>query len=120
MSRVALLGLPEDLAQPLAQVLRAEAHQIYRKRYVQDFQHGPKATVVFISGDSPEFRSTIALLREAEPGLAVVVVTRLPGTSQWLDALDSGAADYCGAPFERVQVRWIMESVTRGQRRAAA
>ena len=119
MSHVALLGLPEDLAQPLARVLRAETHQISRKRYLQDFQHGPKVTVVFISGDSPEFRSTIALLREAEPGLAVVVVTRQPGTSQWLDALDSGAADYCGAPFERVQVRWIMESVT-GQRRAAA
>ena len=120
MSHVALLGLPEDLAQPLARVLRAETHQISRKRYLQDFQHGPKVTVVFISGDSPEFRSTIALLREAEPGLAVVVVTRQPGTSQWLDALDSGAADYCGAPFERVQVRWIMESVTRGQRLAAA
>jgi DNA-binding NtrC family response regulator len=120
MPHVTLLGLPEDLAQQLAQVLRAEAHQVNRRMFLQDLQRGPRAAVVFISGDSPDFRNSLALLREAEPGLPVVVVTRLPGASQWLDALESGAADYCGAPFERVQLRWIMQSVLPEKQRAAA
>jgi DNA-binding NtrC family response regulator len=120
MSQVTLLGLPDDLAQQLAQVLRAEAHQVNRRMYLQDLQRGPRAAVVFISGDTPDFRNRIALLRETEPALPVVVVTRLPGARQWLDALDSGAADYCGAPFERVQVRWIMQSVAPAARRAVA
>jgi hypothetical protein len=25
--------------------------------------------------------------------------------------LEAGAADYCGAPFERIQIRWIMNTV---------
>jgi len=120
MSRIALLGLSEELAQPLAQVLRAESHQVVRKVYVQDLQHGPAPDAVFISGDNQEFCGTIAQLRESQPGLPVVVVTRQPGTRHWLDALDAGAADYCGAPFERVQVRWIMQSVVRSDKRAAA
>jgi len=120
LSHITLLGLPDDLARQLASVLRAEAHQVTRRKYLQDLQRGPRAVVVFISGDTPDFRNNITLLHEAEPDLPVVVVTRLPGASQWLDALDSGAADYCGAPFERVQVRWILQSVLPAKRRAAA
>jgi hypothetical protein len=39
-----------------------------------------------------------------------VVVSRLPEVSAWLDALEQGAADYCGAPFERKQVGWVLNS----------
>jgi DNA-binding response OmpR family regulator len=120
MSRVTLLGLPEDLAQPLAHVLRADAHQVNQKRFVQDLSLGPRCEAVFISGDSPEFGRLIALLREAEPRLPVIVVARVPATKNWLDALDAGATDYCGAPFEPVQVRWIMESVARAESCTAA
>ena len=120
MSRVTLLGLPEDLAHSLAKVLRAESHQVVRKRYMQDLEHGPRTEAVFVSGDDPEFCHTIASLREVRPNLSVVVVTRFPGARHWLDALDAGATDYCAAPFEREQVRWIMESLARAERRAAA
>jgi DNA-binding response OmpR family regulator len=120
MSRVTLLGLPEDLERALANILREEEHKVIRKLHLQDLQHGPKPGVIFISADNPEFRTTIRHLRETEPTLAVVAVTRMPGTSQWLDALDAGANDYCGAPFERVQIRWIMNSVSYADRRAAA
>jgi DNA-binding NtrC family response regulator len=50
-------------------------------------------------------------LREAHPGLPVIVVTRQPEARHWLDALDAGATDYCGAPFEHIQLRWILGSV---------
>jgi DNA-binding response OmpR family regulator len=120
MSRVTLLGLPEDLGQALARVLRAQAHHVSRKLFIQDLLLSPRTEAVFISGDMPEFCHTITLLRETEPNLPVIVVTRVPGTRSWLDALDAGASDYCGAPFEPVQVRWIMDSVTRAERRVAA
>ena len=120
MSRVTLLGLPEDLAQPLAHVLRAECHQVNQKRFVQDLSVSPKSAAVFISGDSPEFGRLIALLRENEPRLPVIVVARVPATRNWLDALEAGATDYFGAPFEPAQVRWIMDSVARAESRTAA
>jgi DNA-binding response OmpR family regulator len=113
MPRVTLLGLPEDLERPLAQVLREEAHKVIRKLHLQDLRHGPKSDAVFVSGEDPGFRGTIRELRESEPSVPIIVVTRRPGTARWLDALDAGATDYCGAPFERVQVRWIMQSAIR-------
>lgn len=119
MSRVTLLGLPEDLERQLAQVLRDEGHKVIRKLHLQDLNHGPKPEAVFISGDAPHFRKTIVELRASELGAPVIVVTRKPGTAQWLDALDAGATDYCGAPFERVQVRWILESAVRSEAFAA-
>ena len=111
MPRVTLLGLPEDLGNQLARVLLDESHQVSHRLYVSDLGRGPTCSVVFISGDSPEYPRTLSLLREAHPGLPVVVVTRHPEARQWLDALEAGATDYCGAPFEHVQLRWILGSV---------
>jgi DNA-binding response OmpR family regulator len=119
MPRVTLLGLPEDLERPLAQVLREEEHKVIRKLHLQDLRHGPRSDAIFISGEDPGFRTTIAEIRQAEPAVPVIVVTRRPGTTRWLDALDAGASDYCGAPFERIQVRWIMESAIRAEACAA-
>jgi DNA-binding response OmpR family regulator len=113
MPRVALLGLPEDLERQLTQVLREEAHKVIRKLHLQDLRHGPKSGAVFISGDDPDFRRIIGQLREDVPNLPVIVVTRRARTTEWLDALDAGATDYCGAPFDRVQVRCILESAIR-------
>lgn len=110
MARVILLGLPQDLANQLTSVLHAENHQVSKKIYIRDLQRGRTPTVVFVSGDSPEYPETLAALREIQPNVPVVVVTRMPETRQWLDALEAGAMDYCGAPFERVQVSWVMNS----------
>ena len=38
------------------------------------------------------------------------MVSRFPEVSEWLDAMDAGASDYCASPFEPAQVRWILES----------
>jgi DNA-binding NtrC family response regulator len=122
MARVILLGLPEDVARQLAEVLQAEKHQVSYKTYFDDLRQGRKPLVVFLSGDTPEFANNVASFRNLQPEVPVVVVTRSPETKQWLDALDAGAMDYCGAPFERVQVRWVMNSVLSyaAKHRAAA
>ena len=111
MSSITLLGLPDDLGNQLARVLLDESYQVCRRLYISDLSHNRDCCAVFISGDSPEYTRTLSLLREAHPGLPVIVVTRQPEARQWLDALDAGAADYCGAPFEHVQLRWILHSV---------
>jgi DNA-binding NtrC family response regulator len=42
-----------------------------------------------------------------------VVVSRHPEISDWLDSIEAGATDYCAAPFENAQVKWIVESSLR-------
>jgi hypothetical protein len=32
---------------------------------------------------------------------------------EWLDAIESGALDYCSAPFEPSLLGWILKSVSR-------
>ena len=49
----------------------------------------------------------------------VVVVSRIPETSEWLDAIDAGATDYCAAPFEPQHISWLVQSaLLAGQRMA--
>ena len=121
MSRITLLGLPDDLAAALSRVLREESHQVTFANTLEDVRRDePQAA--FVSGDGTEFRHNVFWLLEMMPRLPVVVVTRLPDVQRWLDALEAGARDYCGAPFERTQLRWIMETVcpAPAQQRAAA
>ena len=120
MSQVVLLGLPEDLSRQLAHLLREETHQVRRRHSLREVWLGGRPDAVFVSGDTPDFRDVIATLKAAEPHIPLIVVTRHPETSQWLDALEAGATDYCGGHFERVHVRWLMDSVPARQRSRAA
>ena len=69
--------------------------------------------IVFAGGDGPDYREVVGRLTALRPGLRVVLVNRLPENARWLDALELGAADYCGAPFESLQMRWLVDSVLR-------
>src|SRR5947199_285499 len=71
------------------------------------------AEVLFLSGDMPDYREVMAKLRSLRPGLRMIVTNRIPDNRLWLDALEAGAADYCGAPFEKVQVRWLLDAALR-------
>ncbi len=62
----------------------------------------------------------VAELRLAMPQAAIVVVSRHPDVSVWLDSIEAGASDYCAAPFETAQVRWILEASKRTNRAAVA
>jgi DNA-binding NtrC family response regulator len=54
------------------------------------------------------------------PDLPVIVVSRLPDTSEWLEALELGALDYIAAPFETVQMRWLWKAQTQSAPSACA
>jgi DNA-binding NtrC family response regulator len=65
---------------------------------------------VFCPPQERNLKPVLAATGQRSPNVPVVVVTRHPEVSEWLDAMDAGAADYCAAPFEPKQVRWILES----------
>jgi DNA-binding response OmpR family regulator len=67
--------------------------------------------IVFAGGEPVCYMSLLRNIREARPTLPFVVVTRIPETREWLDALEAGATYYCSEPIQTRQLRWLMESV---------
>ena len=68
------------------------------------------ADVVFCNSEPREYRALLDEMKRSGLGLPVVVVSRIPEVSEWLDALDAGAADYCAAPFEHQHISWLIQS----------
>jgi DNA-binding response OmpR family regulator len=79
-----------------------------------------KADVVFCSADPVGYRGLLDALKRGGLPVPVVVVSRIPETSEWLDALEAGATDYCAAPFERQHISWLVESALLSTRCAPA
>jgi len=119
MSRITLLGLPHDLAAALIGLLEADSHQVSTASTLEDVRRDDPE-VAFVNGDGPEFPHNVSWLVESIPRLPVVVITRLPDSRRWIDALEAGARDYCGAPFERIQLRWILDTACPPAVRRAA
>src|SRR3954468_20834481 len=113
MATILLLGLENDLANELSRVLRQHEHKTITTDSIETAILNRSLDIVFAGGDGPDYRETVRQLTARRPGLPVVLVNRLPENSRWLDALELGAADYCGAPFEPVQMRWLVDSVLR-------
>jgi len=112
MANIILFGLDNDLADQLRAVLHQQGHQVQGS----DSPEAPEfqaADILFASGDRPDYRQTVSRLTRRHPRLPLVVVNRHPESRRWLDALELGAADYCGAPFEPVQVHWLIDAVMR-------
>ena len=105
-----LFGLSEDLAGELIAPLKScvlnietvHGDRLAKMRTVFD----SAANVIFCGPDV----SVVSELRSAKPKASIVVVSRHPEVSVWLDSIEAGATDYCAAPFETSQVRWILES----------
>ncbi len=114
MATALLLGLEISVAEELSRALIYLKHQVQLSPMNQGALESTEADLVFApAGDLR------AILR-VRPDLPVVVASRLPEISAWLDALQDGAADYCGAPFEATQIGWVLNSSLRGMQRAAA
>jgi len=115
MASILLFGLDYDLETALARILRQMNHTVRVAGSLAAALQETGAQILFAGGDRDDYGETIRLLVAKRPATAVVVVNRLPENGRWLDALELGAADYCGAPFERVQIQWLVEGVLRGQ-----
>jgi len=107
MAHIVLSGLEPAARAELCRVLSDEGHRVT----VHAQGDWTEADAIFCNGDCPDYPALLRSIRDARPDLPVVVVTRLPESNKWLNALEAGAADYCSAPFETVQVRWILTAV---------
>ena len=120
MAKVFLTCIEESVAHGIQRALAIEKHEIeYRpcNAPVDDFLD---ADIVFAGGDGKQYLTLLRGIRQARPALPFVVVARIPETSEWLDALEAGATDYCSAPLELRQISWLMEAVLRQAGSASA
>ena len=98
-----LFGLDSSLAAALADVLR---NCNCTPLGVEKEPERQRGDIVFCSPQAEVLRQALGLYRNTP----VVVVSRLPETEDWLDALEAGAADYLAAPFEIIQLRWLLNA----------
>jgi hypothetical protein len=108
-----LFGLSEDLAGDLLKPLAKFCSNI------QSVDGGRLSTVaespaqiIFCGADT----EVVSDLRRTKPEAPIVVVSRHPEVSGWLDSIEAGASDYCAAPFESAQLQWILETSMRSVR----
>jgi len=104
MARILLLGLEHSLTEDLHQALTQLGHCVQLATLESRDLETTDAEVIF--APSVDLRAILGTRTD----LPVVVASRLPEVNAWLDALQDGAADYCGAPFEATQLGWILNS----------
>jgi DNA-binding response OmpR family regulator len=116
MARVILIGLEQSAANQIGRALSTERHEIQYKTRNATIDDLIDADIIFAGGDHSQYLTLLRRVRASQPTLPFVVVTRRPETSDWLDALEAGATDYCSAPFEPRQINWLMETALHRQR----
>ncbi len=120
-----LLGLETAVAGQLARTLGEDGHCVFVSP-----MHGAEACarrvdevmadIVFCDGTASQLGALVAALLGRRRRVPVVVATREPDTTHWLDAIEAGASDYCSAPFERTLVRHILETLVLSTRCAVS
>jgi len=78
--------------------------------------------VLFCTVQAGLHKQILVALAQRGLQVPVVVASRFPEVAEWLDALEDGALDYCVAPFEPADIRWILENalLARGPSASAA
>jgi len=117
---IVFFGLDESLAAELRDSLRDPRRSVHTKPLSSVSEcrraiHRLGADLVFCPAEEGRYRVLLEAVKMSKPEIPVVVVSRHPQVSQWLDALEDGAADYCAAPFETVQLQWILDSCLHGR-----
>jgi DNA-binding NtrC family response regulator len=113
--------LEESLAAQLCRAAFEPGHAFHHARSTGEcllLAERLHADVVFCNAEPHEYQALLREMKLRGLRLPVVVVSRLPEVSEWLDALDAGAADYCAAPFEHQHMSWLIESALLASQQA--
>ncbi len=114
-ANILVVGLDEPLAADLCRALRDQRHSVLSEAFISAADclatiERAGADLVFCGTERQQYETIIESLRRSRQNVPVVVVSRLPETGDWLDAMDAGACDYCAAPFEPRLVQRIVEN----------
>jgi DNA-binding response OmpR family regulator len=120
MANIKLIGLEPSAASQIGRALDGSFHQIEILPLTARHSDVMDADIVFAGGEHKQYIPLLKRLRAARPSLPFIVVTRIPETSDWLDALEAGATDYCSAPFEARQMNWLMQAALSSRLLTAA
>jgi hypothetical protein len=115
--------LEESLAAQLCQAASEPGHAFHSARSTAEsllLAERFHADAIFCNSEPRQYQALLNEVKLRGLRLPVVVVSRLPEVSQWLDALDAGAADYCAAPFEHQHMSWLIESALLASQHAAS
>lgn len=104
---ILLYGLDPTLEFELASVLRQFE---VRTCHADELENIDGADLVFCSALGTQLRNVLQIAQQGSVRPPVIVVSRLPEVSRWLDAMEAGANDYCAAPFEKKHLGWILRS----------
>jgi DNA-binding response OmpR family regulator len=113
-------GLDHDLAMDLRHALAGfcdgiQSEVLTGAEPARAALRSDRASIVFCSAQI----ETVKNLRRINPNASIIAVSRLPETTDWLNVIEAGADDYCAAPFESHQLRWILDSTIHFSRAAA-
>jgi DNA-binding NtrC family response regulator len=120
MAKVFLTNIDESVVHCLQRAIAIANHQIEHRSGAAPTADFLNADIIFAGGDAKQYLPLLLGVRQERPALPFVVVTRIPETCEWLDALEAGATDYIAAPIELRQINWVMESALRHGRSATA
>lgn len=112
-ARILVSGLEDDSGPALAEVLQRQNRAVFTAPFQSAGQclaiaDRVSADVVFCPADPCIYLPLLDEIRARHESLPVVVVSRTPETSEWLNAIEAGAVDYCAAPFEASHINWIL------------
>ncbi len=119
MANIYFVGLASQTAAQLERAMANKSHKIVKFGTDTGAEKLGNADVIFAAGDDFQYRGLLADVRARKPHQPFVVVTRLPDTRAWLDALEAGATDFCAEPIESKQLGWVLDSAL-GKRSAKA
>ena len=108
MANIVLIDLEQAVAAQMFLVFAPASHRIeYRSRDVGS-RDLLDTDIVCCGGQPAFYLSILKSVRRDLPALPFIVVTRIPDTMTWLDALEAGATDYISPPIEPRQLMWLL------------
>jgi DNA-binding NtrC family response regulator len=114
MANILLVDLEQATTDQINHALAVGHHRIVRQKSqnlgTRDLK---QADIIFADGNPAESLRLLRWVRKERPALPFVVVTHIPDTTAWLDALEAGATDFCSPPLEARQIHWLMEYILR-------
>jgi len=120
MAKVLMLGVDDAAADRIGIALGSGRHDIDRRPVPASADDLPPADIVFACAGDKQYLPLLRGFRNEHPATPFVVVARLPETSEWLEALEAGATDYCSEKDSLRQFGWLVDSLLPLARAVAA